>query len=51
MYGITDLEAFLNASLMLPTSVTADFNFPEWRFFGRGSGADGALHHWEIQEG
>jgi hypothetical protein len=39
LYGVPDLEAFLEASLLLPTSITADFNFPEWRYFGRGSGA------------
>jgi len=44
LYGIPDLEAFLHASLLLPTSVTADFNFPEWRYFGHGSGAEGAVH-------
>jgi phosphoglycolate phosphatase-like HAD superfamily hydrolase len=38
LYGVPDLEAFLDASLMLPASVTADFNFPEWRYYGRGSG-------------
>jgi hypothetical protein len=38
LYGVPDLEAFLDASLMLPASVTADFNFPEWRYFGKGSG-------------
>ena len=41
LYGVPDLEAFLEASLLLPTSVTADFNFPEWRYFGRGSGEGG----------
>jgi hypothetical protein len=41
IYGVPDLESFLEASLLLPTSVTADFNFPEWRYFGRGSGEDG----------
>ncbi len=41
LYGVPDLEAFLEASLLLPTSVTADFNFPEWRYFGIGSGAGG----------
>ena len=39
LYGVPDLEAFLHASLLHPTSVTADFNFPEWRYHGRGSGA------------
>ena len=44
LYDIPDLESFLEASLLLPASITADFNFPEWRYYGRGSGADGALH-------
>ena len=39
LYDITDLETFLEASLLLPASITADFSFPEWRYFGRGSGA------------
>jgi hypothetical protein len=38
IYGVPDLKAFLDASLMLPASVTADFNFPEWRYHGTGSG-------------
>jgi hypothetical protein len=38
LYGVPDLESFLDASLLLPSSVTADFNFPEWGYFGRGSG-------------
>ncbi len=36
VYGVPDLEAFLEAALLLPTSVTADFNFPEWGYHGRG---------------
>jgi phosphoglycolate phosphatase-like HAD superfamily hydrolase len=36
LYGVPDLEAFLEAALLLPTSLTADFNFPEWNYFGRG---------------
>ena len=44
LYDIPDLESFLEASLQLPASITADFNFPEWRYYGRGSGADRALH-------
>jgi phosphoglycolate phosphatase-like HAD superfamily hydrolase len=47
LYGIPDLETFLEASLLLPTSVTADFNFPEWRYFGRGSGARGVIHRYD----
>ena len=36
LYGVPDLESFLEAALLLPASVTADFNFPEWNYFGRG---------------
>jgi hypothetical protein len=36
LYGVPDLESFLEAALLLPASVTADFNFPEWDYFGRG---------------
>jgi phosphoglycolate phosphatase-like HAD superfamily hydrolase len=30
IYGIPDLESFLRAALLLPTSLTSDFNFPDW---------------------
>ncbi len=39
-YQIPDLEEFLRAVLLLPDAITTDFNFPEWGFFGRGSGQD-----------
>lgn len=39
LYAVPDLESFLHACLLHPTSVTADFDFPEWRYHGRGSGA------------
>jgi hypothetical protein len=48
VYGIPDLEAFLEASLLLPQSVTADFNFPGWHYFGRGSGQRRAYHRYEF---
>ena len=44
VYGVPDLQSFLEAAVLLPTSVTADFNFPEWRYFGRGSGQGGVVH-------
>jgi len=47
IYGIPDLEAFLEASLLLPRSV-ADFNFPNWHYFGRGSGQHRAYHRYEF---
>jgi len=40
-YGVPDLEAFLEAVVLLPSSVTSDFNFPQWNYYGRGSGARG----------
>jgi hypothetical protein len=43
VYGVEDLESFLEAALLVPSSVTADFNFPDWHYFGRGSGNGG--HH------
>jgi beta-phosphoglucomutase-like phosphatase (HAD superfamily) len=47
LYGVPDLESFLEAALLLPASVTADFNFPEWHYYGRGAGRDGAFHRYE----
>ncbi len=41
IYKVQDLEAFLHAVLLMPRSVTADYNFPKWRYFGHGSGQDG----------
>jgi hypothetical protein len=43
LYGIPDLEAFLEAALLLPASVTADFNFPEWNYHGRGPARSSAV--------
>jgi hypothetical protein len=41
LYGIPDLPAFLQAVLLLPNAITCDFNFPEWGYYGRGSGHAG----------
>jgi len=43
IYNVPDLEAFLQAVLLLPRSVTSDFNFPQWQYYGRGSGARGKI--------
>ncbi len=48
VYGVPDLEAFLEASLLLPRSVTADFNFPDWHYFGRGAGQHRAYYRYEL---
>jgi hypothetical protein len=47
VYAVPDLQSFLEAAVLLPTSVTADFNFPAWRYFGRGSGEHGDVHRYE----
>lgn len=44
IYDVPDLEAFLQATLLGPVSITADFNFPKWQYYGRGSGR-GRVHH------
>ena len=38
IYNVPDLESFLRAVLLMPRSVTSDFNFPKWYYYGRGSG-------------
>ena len=49
VYAVPDLQSFLEAAVLLPTSVTADFNFPTWRYFGRGSGQHGFVHEYEPE--
>lgn len=49
IYAVPDLEQFLRATLLLPRSVTADFNFPEWHYFGRGSGQSGRYHSYQLK--
>ena len=49
LYDVPDLEAFLRAALMLPRSLTADFNFPAWHYYGPGSGEERAYHHYELR--
>lgn len=51
VFGIPDLEAFLEAALLLPRSVIADFNFPDWHYYGRGSGHNRAHHRYELVPG
>jgi len=42
--GVPDLEAFLHAVYLMPYSVTSDFNFPQWNFYGAGAGVDGSFY-------
>lgn len=41
IYGVSNLETFLQAVLLLPRSVTSDFNFPQWHYYGHGPGKGG----------
>ena len=49
LYAVPDLEAFLRAALMLPTSITTDFNFPAWHYFGRGAGEQHKYHRYKVE--
>lgn len=49
LYAVPDLEQFLRAVLMLPRSITADFNFPEWHYYGRGAGYNGDYHRYQLE--
>ncbi|RMD71166.1 MAG: DUF2181 domain-containing protein, partial [Gammaproteobacteria bacterium] len=51
LYNVPDLESFLRAVLLNPCSITADFNFPKWHYFGRGSGEEGVYHHYQETSG
>jgi hypothetical protein len=48
LYAVEDLDEFLRAVMLLPRSVTADFNFPEWHYFGRGAGRGGRYHRYHL---
>ena len=48
IYNVSDLESFLQAMILMPRSITSDFNFPKWHYYGRGSGKKG--DHYEYQE-
>ncbi|HVN71900.1 MAG TPA: HAD hydrolase-like protein [Desulfomonilia bacterium] len=37
IYNVPDLEAFLQAALLLPRSITSYFNFPKWFYAGIGA--------------
>jgi hypothetical protein len=49
LYAVDDLEEFLQAVMLLPRSVTSDFNFPEWHYFGRGAGRGGRYHRYHLE--
>ena len=45
IYNVPDLEAFLQAALLVPTSLTSFFNFPKW--FYTGSSEAPARRSWQ----
>lgn len=49
LYGVPDLPAFLQALLLAPRSLTSDFNFPQWGYYGRGSGHAGVYSEYKIK--
>jgi beta-phosphoglucomutase-like phosphatase (HAD superfamily) len=50
LYAVPDHDAFLQAVLLLPDSLTADFNFPDWNYYGRGSGERRRYHDYRVRD-
>jgi len=50
LYAVPDHESFLQAVLLVPGSVTADFNFPAWNYYGRGSGEQRRYHRYPSRQ-
>jgi hypothetical protein len=50
LYAVPDHASFLQAVLLLPRSLTADFNFPDWNYYGRGSGEKGRYHRYPNRQ-
>ncbi len=50
IYNTPDLEAFLQAVLLLPRSITSDFNFPKWHYYGRGSGENSRHYEYAVRQ-
>lgn len=50
VYNVPDLDSFLQVVLFKPCSVTADFNFPKWHYYGHGSGQGDEYHHYTMEE-
>ncbi|MDQ7030823.1 MAG: hypothetical protein Q9O62_14145 [Ardenticatenia bacterium] len=50
IYNVPDLEGFLQAVLLMPRSITTDFNFPKWHYFGRGAGQRGRYIEYQMRK-
>jgi len=49
IYNVPNLETFLQAVLLMPASVTSDFNFPKWHYYGRGAGEKGSHYEYSLR--
>ena len=49
-YNVPDLKSFLQAVLLMPRSITSDFNFPKWHYYGRGSGQDSEHYEYSVHK-
>ena len=49
IYNVPNLEAFLQAVLLKPRSITSDFNFPKWHYYGRGSGQNKKKYLYQMK--
>lgn len=50
IYNVPDLECFLKTVLFMPRSITADFNFPKWYYYGRGAGQNQQHHEYALSK-
>ena len=50
IYSVSDLASFLQAVLLMPRSITSDFNFPKWHYYGRGSGQHGKHYEYSVHK-
>ena len=50
IYNVPDLESFLQAVLLMSRSITSDFNFPKWHYYGRGSGQDSEQYEYTMHK-
>ncbi len=50
IYEVPDLNSFLEAVLLMPRSLTTDFNFPQWHYYGRGSGQDSEQYEYSVRK-
>jgi len=49
IYHVPELESFLQATLLMPRSITSDFNFPQWHYYGHGSGENLCRYEYSIR--